>query len=402
MTFTSRPQSLRLGRGLTALTLASVTAVVSLLLAAGPAAAEPIGGPNLTGYDVIVDPGKQASDVPNVAASTWVLADLDTGAILAAQGPHVQRSPASVLKTLTLLTLVQRLDPATVYTTNVDDVTVDGSRVGIVENAPYSVSDLFHGLVMQSGNDCAHALAMLNGGVETTVSQMNDEAQRIQAYDTVAKTPHGLEAPGQVTSAYDLALISRAGLNRPDFYDYVNTINYEMPGFLPEKEGDPRPTFTIATQNPLFINDYPGAIGVKTGWTDEAGRTFVGAAEQDGHRLIVTLMNVQDDIIDVAAPLLDWGFANEGELTPVGYLVDPVSADATASASAERAGGDSKAPSSAEPTPSGAQTAATPTSSSVSKGWLWGFGAVIVLAFFLIGAGVRVWRKPVPAPRHRR
>ena len=88
MTFTSCPQSLRRGRGLTALTLASTTVVAALLFASGPAAAEPIGGPNLTGYDVIVDPGKQASDLPNVAASTWVLADLDTGAILAAHGPQ--------------------------------------------------------------------------------------------------------------------------------------------------------------------------------------------------------------------------------------------------------------------------------------------------------------------------
>ena len=402
MTFTSRSHSLRRGRRWAALTLTSATAAVALLLAAGPAAAEPIGGPNLTGYDVIVDPGKQASNLPNVAASTWVLADLDTGAILAAQGPHIQRSPASVLKTLTLLTLVQRLDPATVYTTTFDDVTVDGSRVGIVENAPYSVSDLFYGLMMQSGNDCARSLAMVNGGLEKTISQMNDEAQRLQAYDTVAKTPHGLEAPGQVTSAYDLALISRAGLNRPDFFDYVNKINYEMPGFLAEKEGDPRSTFTIATQNPLFINDYPGAIGVKTGWTDEAGRTFVGAAERDGRRLIVTLMNVQDDIINVAAPLLDWGFANADELTPVGYLVDPVSADATATATAKPAGGDSAAPSSDKPTLPGEITAATQTSTSVNTGWLWGFGAVVVLALFLLGAGIRVWRKPVPAARHRR
>ena len=377
-------------------------AVAALLFAAAPASAEPIGGPNLSGYDLIVDPGKQASDLPNVAASTWVLADLDTGAILAAQGPHVQRSPASVLKTLTLLTLVQSLDPATVYTTNVDDVTVDGSRVGIVENAPYTARDLLYGLMMQSGNDCAHALAMLNGGIDTTIAQMNGEAQRLQAYDTVAKTPHGLEAPGQVTSAYDLALISRAGLNRPDFYDYVNAINYEMPGFLPEKEGDPRPMFTIATQNPLFINDYPGAIGVKTGWTDEAGRTFVGAAEQDGRRLIVTLMNVKDDIINVAAPLLDWGFANGGKVTPVGYLVDPVSEGATPSTTVEQAGGDSITPASAESTSSGEITAANRSSSSLSTSWLWGFGAVIVLALFLLGAGIRVWRKPVSAPRHRR
>ena len=80
----------------------------------------------------------------------------------------------------------------------------------------------------------------------------------------------------------------------------------------------------IATQNPLFIQGYEGAIGMKTGWTTEAGRTFVGAAERGDTSLVVVLLNVEGEIYDSAASLLDWGFDNVAEVTPVGYLVDPV------------------------------------------------------------------------------
>jgi len=304
----------------------AATAGAALILTGAPAAsAEPIGGPLLTGYDTIVDRGPDATRLPDVPVSAWVLADLDTGAILAAKAPHVQRPPASVLKTLTILTLSERLDPNLVYTTTYDDVAVEGSRVGLVEEATYTVRDLMFGLMMQSGNDCASALANANGGMELTVSQMNAEAQRLQAYDTVAMNASGLPAEGQVTSAYDLALIAREALSRPDIYEYVNTrVIEDFPGYMPEKPGDPRPTMAIATQNPLFIQGYEGAIGFKTGWTTEAGRTFVGAAERGDTSLVVVLLNVEGEIYDSASALLDWGFENVSTVTPVGYLVDPV------------------------------------------------------------------------------
>ena len=199
--------------------------------------------------------------------------------------------------------------------------------MGLVENATYTARELFLCLMMQSGNDCASALAMANGGLELTVAQMNEEAQRLQAYDTVAVNPSGLPAEGQVSSAYDLALFAREGLARPDFFEYVNTrVIEDFPGYMPEEPGDPRPTMPIATQNPLFIQGYEGAIGVKTGWTTEAGRTFVGAAERGGTSLVVTLLNIDGEIYPSASALLDWGFANIDAVTPVGYLVDPITA----------------------------------------------------------------------------
>jgi D-alanyl-D-alanine carboxypeptidase (penicillin-binding protein 5/6) len=115
--------------------VAAALAAAPLLLAAPYAYAEPIGGPLLTGSDVIVDPGPTADPVPEVPVSAWVLADLESGAILAAKAPHAQRPPASVLKALTVVTLASRLDPELVYTTTYDDVAVEGSRVGLVEEA---------------------------------------------------------------------------------------------------------------------------------------------------------------------------------------------------------------------------------------------------------------------------
>ena len=386
------------------LRLALVAAMgAALVLTAGtPASAEPIGGPLMTGSDVIVDRGPNASKLPDVPVSTWVLADLDTGAILAAKGPHVQRPPASVLKTLTALTLAERLDPDLVYTTTYDDVAVEGSRVGLVEDATYTVRDLMFGLMMQSGNDCASALANVNGGMELTVAQMNEEAQRLQAFDTVAKNASGLPAEGQVTSAYDLALIAREALSRPDFYDYVNTrVIEDFPGYMPEQPGDPRPTMAIATQNPLFIQGYEGAIGVKTGWTTEAGRTFVGAAERGDTSLVVVLLNVEGEIYDSAAALLDWGFDNISDVTPVGFLVDPVEPNVDTADPSMGLPADDQANSGDEASAAAEAIGSTSSGGSVN---LLGVIACLVgllLGLALVGVGLRSIRGPArrQAPR---
>ncbi len=397
--------------------LIAVTAVAAAtalaLVPATAASAEPIGGPQLTGYDVIVDPGPGATPLPSVPASAWVLADLETGAILAAEAPHVQRAPASVLKTLTVLTLAQRLDPNSVYTSTYDDVAVDGSRVGIVEDATYTVRELFFGLMMQSGNDCARALAMANGGLDLTIAQMNQEAQRLQAYDTVVMNPSGLPAEGQVTSAYDLALIAREGLSRPDVFEYVNTrVLEDFPGYMPDKPGDPRPTMPIATQNPLFIQGYEGAIGMKTGWTTEAGRTFIGAAERGGTSLVVTLLNIEGDIYPAASSLLDWGFANIDEVTPVGYLVDPIEPmldEAVAPEPATTAGGTETSGSTADGqgatgTDGEAVQAAAATSDGggISWGWLIAFLGAMVVGLLMVVQGIRALRTPPPSARRTR
>ncbi len=283
----------------------------------------PIGGPGLVGRGALVSYGADADPLPPVAAASWVLADLETGEILAAKAPHLVRPPASTLKTLTALTLIPQLDPDDVYRAQLSDVLVVGSRAGLVANAKYTVDDLWYALLLPSGNDAARALAHANGGIRKSVAEMNQVARHLQANDTVARTPHGLDTPGQVSSAYDLALIARAAMQLDAFRTYVSTVEHDFPG-LPAKAGKKRHTFELWNQNPLLREGYRGALGVKTGYTTLAGRTFVGAAKRGDRTLVVTLMGVTEPTTTAAKKLLTWGFHQADHVTPVGVLVDPV------------------------------------------------------------------------------
>ena len=117
---------------------------------------------------------------------------------------------------------------------------------------------------------------------------MNATAKSLGALDTTVRNPSGLDAPGQYTSAYDLAVIARTAMAREDFRDYVTTVKAQFPGKMP-KAGKVRKTFEIYTQDRLLLN-YRGAIGIKTGWTTKARGTFVGAATRGGRTLVATVL----------------------------------------------------------------------------------------------------------------
>ncbi|MGZ4594085.1 MAG: D-alanyl-D-alanine carboxypeptidase family protein [Actinomycetes bacterium] len=303
--------------------LAAGAAAALLLVTAGTAAraAESadgtVGGAALASHGVVVDaPG--ATRLPKLSAGSFVLADLDTGDVLAARDPHGRLRPASTLKVLTAVTLLPQLDPEAVYRAQFADANAEGSKVGIVPDATYTVHELFQGMFLMSGNDAASALANAAGGVGSTVAQMSTTARQLGALDTTVRNPSGLDAPGQYTSAYDLALFARAGLQRPDFRAYITTVKSQFPGKMP-KAGKPRKTFEIYTQDRLLLN-YRGAIGVKTGWTTKARGTFVGAATRGGRTLVATVMHTGQASWKESAALLDWGFANAARARPVGTL----------------------------------------------------------------------------------
>lgn len=301
------------------------TAASDVLASSSGGAADPngvVGGGRLGEPKVVLVDAPGAKPVPAPPAESWLLADLDTGEVLAARNPHEKLPPASTLKTLTALTLLPKLDPAHVYTATSDDANAEGSKAGVVPGATYTIDQLWLGLFLPSGNDAAHALAVAGGGLDTTVAAMAATAHELQADDTVPKTPSGLDTPGQVSSAYDLALIARAGLRLPAFAHYASTLRAQFPG-KPAAAGKPRPSFQIQNQNKLLWN-YDGAIGVKTGYTTIARNTFVGAASRNGHRLVVTIMKEQTGTWRQAEALLNWGFANISRARPVGTLVDPL------------------------------------------------------------------------------
>ncbi|MBA3233785.1 MAG: D-alanyl-D-alanine carboxypeptidase [Propionibacteriales bacterium] len=276
-----------------------------------------VGGEALASSGLVVNaPG--AGPLPRLSASSYVLADLDSGAVLAALNPHGRLRPASTLKVLTAVTLLPRLDPNTGYTARRQDANVDGSRVGIVPHATYTVHNLFEALFLVSGNDAASALANAAGGARATEARMQSEARLLGALDTTVRNTSGLDARRQFSSAYDLALFARAGLARRDFRDYVLTVRSHFPGRMPKRDKRRR-SFEIYTQDRLLLN-FRGAIGVKTGWTTKARGTFIGAARRGGRTLVATVMHTKGSPWEESRDLLRWGFRNASRAQPVGTL----------------------------------------------------------------------------------
>lgn len=299
-----------------------------------PIPAEAVGGDRLAECGAVVPDG--APPLPaDISATGFVVADMDSGAVLAAKDPHGRYRPASTIKVLLALVALDELNLNTQVTATAEDAAAEGSAVGIGKNGVYTNLQLMQGLVMASGNDAAHALSRQMGGDGATVEKMNAKAVELGALDTRTATPSGLDGPGMACSAYDLALIYREAMRNPTFTQLISTQTVQFPGYpkdpaIPEDQD--RPGFTLSNDNLLLYN-YEGALGGKTGYTDDARQTFVAGAERDGRRLVVTIM--QGDVLPIrpweqAARLLDYGFAMDSS-SSVGDLVEPRSTSAVTS-----------------------------------------------------------------------
>ncbi len=301
------------------LTAAATAALVAsgplTATAAGQGPQGPVGGDLLTTKPTVVANG---ATPPAVQASAYVVADLTTGDVLAAKAPHARLRPASTLKALTALVLLPRLKKTDVVVGTDEDAGIEGSKVGVYPGLRYTVDLLFQGMFLASGNDAVHALCVHDpDGVKGAIQRMNQKAKELGARDTTVTDPTGLDADGQYSSAYDLALFAKAGLARPDFAKYASTKYTAFPN-----AGKNSGTYQVANQNKLLFN-YDGALGVKTGYTTLARNTFIGAARRNGHTLVVTLMNAPHGITEDATNLLNWTFKNYDQLNPVGTLVKP-------------------------------------------------------------------------------
>nr|WP_205862193.1 serine hydrolase [Planosporangium thailandense] len=285
-----------------------------------------IGGEGLATAGLTLPPGVPPPPANKLSATSWVVADLDSGAVLGACAPHELSPPASIQKLLLVAAVMPRLDPAQVVEVTQPDMDFepDSSLVGLVLGGHYSVETLWLGLLLNSGNDAANVLARLGGGdagMAGGVKLMNDTARRLGALDTHAATPSGLDGPGQFTSAYDMALIARACFTREDFRRYAST----RFAAIPAQPAQGAKGFEIGNDNNLFLNQYPGALGGKIGFTDAARHTYVGAAERNGRRLVVTLLGgeiVPSRGWQQGVDLLDWGFSVPKGAS-VGRLVNP-------------------------------------------------------------------------------
>ncbi len=309
--------------------------------------ATPPANMSTVGGDRLGQPGTQvnlASGVPvlpkDLTARSWVVADAESGDVLAAHNAHWRLPPASTMKMLFADTVLPKF-PKTmehkVVPSDLADIGSGSSMVGIKEGETYSVHDLWLGVFLRSGNDAVHVLSKMNKGIKNTVKEMNEHAEELQALDTHAVSPDGYDAPGQVSSAYDLTLIARSGLQKKDFREYCSTVTAKFPGETKKsKKGKSvRESFEIQNTNRLLSGDsdisvYQGIAGVKNGNTTNAGATFTGVAERGGKVLLVTVMNPEksehNEVYKETARLFDWGFQAAGKVQPVGELVPPKSA----------------------------------------------------------------------------
>jgi serine-type D-Ala-D-Ala carboxypeptidase (penicillin-binding protein 5/6) len=292
--------------------------------ASGAGGSGAIGGTKLSGRGVIVNYGSsRAPKLPGVKASAFVIADAGTGQVLAAKDPHGWYRPASTLKVLTAVSLIPLLNPNATVVATKQATSVSPNVVGLIPGHAYKISDLFTALLTISANDAAVALTQAAGSFGKGMAVINAEARHLQADDTVAVEPNGLDAPGQHTSAYDMALIARQALRLPAFLKYDRTVTATF-GVSKKK------SVSLDNQNSL-LTSYPGAIGGKVGWTSAAGATYIGMAKRNGVTLIVTLLHCPAlTEIDSAKSLLNWGFAAKGKVTPVGTLVSAVQPGAPA------------------------------------------------------------------------
>jgi D-alanyl-D-alanine carboxypeptidase (penicillin-binding protein 5/6) len=282
-----------------------------------PVPPSPIGGNHLGGCGVVT-----AADTPpvpgDISAEAWVVADLDTGAIVAARDAHGRHRPASVIKVLVAMASLRELNLNKTVDGTPEDAAAEGTRVGVAPGGAYTVNQLLHGLLMHSGNDAAHALAMQLGGMQEALEKINMLAAKLGGRDTRGATPSGLDGPGMSTSAYDIGLFYRYAWQNPTFADIVATRTFDFPGHADH------PGYELENDNQLLYK-YPGALGGKTGYTDDAGQTFVGAANRNGRRLMAILMHGTRQPIapwEQAAHLLDYGFAT-AQGTQVGALIEP-------------------------------------------------------------------------------
>jgi serine-type D-Ala-D-Ala carboxypeptidase (penicillin-binding protein 5/6) len=358
-------RALALSLSLTAVGAICAGCVVGAASPAQAVGAAPVGGRELARPGVIVNLAPGVPAPPAMPGASFLIADMATGQILAARAPHARRLPASTLKTLTALTLIPLLDAKRKIVVQPADVRVDGSRIGILPGTAYSVRTLLQGLLMASGNDTAYALARANHSVAVTLQGMNATAAELGAFDTVAKDPSGLDRPGQLTSAYDLALVGRAAMKLPEFRGYVATKSAAMPGGR-SSDGKMLPGFRFGSHNTLLYN-YAGAIGIKNGYTVAAKQTFIGAASRGGKTYIVTEMASPDGSWRPMAALLDWAFAHGTSVTPIGELVEPGTATRPKPPSAE-SGLPKPLPTQAAPqTASGTVAPGLPTGSALAK-----------------------------------
>lgn len=249
----------------------------------------------------------RGEDELTVAAPSALLMDAESGEILYEKGAHDQRPCASITKVMTLLLVFEAIEAGQLTMTqelsaSAHAASMGGSDIWLEAGELMTVDDLIKATVIMSANDAAVVLAEgVAGSEETFISRMNERAQQLGMNDTVFKNCNGLDEDGHVTSAYDVALMSRALIEHEEIFNYTTTwIDYL-------RGGDTQ----LVNTNKL-VRTYNGITGLKTGTTSQAGSCITATAKREDLSLIAVVLGAAstDERFQDAAALLDYGFAN--------------------------------------------------------------------------------------------
>ena len=246
-----------------------------------------------------------APPAPIIKARSAVLVDLDSGKTLYQVDPQGRHAPASLTKVVTALVALDhlRLDQTVMVPVSINQLPWDSTRMGLRPGERLTVRELLFGLFLNSGNDAAITLSEAAMPRATFVGLMNAKAATLGMADTHFANPIGLDDPAHYTSAADLARASEELIRRfPEVAAMAATPSLTLPATATHH------AYTLYNLNEL-VRKYPGATGLKTGWTGHAGGCLIATATRDGRHLLVVLL-ASPRIFDEAAGLLDYGFAS--------------------------------------------------------------------------------------------
>lgn len=251
------------------------------------------------GFFLIPSPQKNNESIPTAAVpiscSSYVVMEKSTNKVLESKDMHTSRSVASISKIMTAIVAIENVNLEDIVTIPQEINEVYGSMLYIHENDQIPIMDLLYGLILRSGNDAAVSIAIHVGGtIEKFVEMMNQKAKNLNMQDSLFRNPHGLdeEDGGNLSSAYDMALLHAYALNNPVYRQITSAKQYK----------------TYKNKNRLF-NLYDCTTGGKTGYTKLAKRTLVSSAKQDDLELVIVTLNCGNDF-GVHKSLYQYYFAN--------------------------------------------------------------------------------------------
>lgn len=252
----------------------------------------------------------------------YISVDADSGRIIAAKNEHAALPPASTIKPFTALVALSRLPLTSTVPVSALAAGQPAMKINMTAGSTWKLDDALHALLIVSANDAAFAIAERVGGTVDGFDLIaQEEAKRLGMVDTVMTDPSGLDGPtsfkgGSRTSAYDLAIVARNALAVPEIANTAKTLHYEFT----DPNGVAR---SLTNHNKGFLTSYPGATGLKTGFTNSANRTLVTSATRDGHTCIAVNLGTWDDT-GWAGYLLDQCFAAGRDATGTGVTLPPV------------------------------------------------------------------------------